>query len=206
MGVLISVTNSSHVLAYSGKKAADYADQYATSRNPNYDSFASDCTNFVSQCVYSGGIVPSDDSKEDFGVNAETTKWYHGKYTRWVGVGKAKYKWTDWKVSTTWCRVQGSSSTKGYGFHQYMKNTEAVPVYASKDINLIIENSKKGDVIQVQKAGEAKSHSVIVTKATKKDLTLAYHSNDKKDISFKDFHESYVDYEPTYYVLQFHEK
>jgi Putative amidase domain len=45
---------------YSGAKAAAYANTYWSSYNPGYPSFANqggDCTNFVSQALYAGGIA-----------------------------------------------------------------------------------------------------------------------------------------------------
>ena len=47
--------------AYNRSKAASYARTYAMSYNPNYPNYGypngnGDCTNFVSQCVYDGGM------------------------------------------------------------------------------------------------------------------------------------------------------
>ena len=42
---------------YSPDKAIAYADKWATSRNPNYRQYPGvDCCNFVSQCLYAGGM------------------------------------------------------------------------------------------------------------------------------------------------------
>ncbi len=45
---------------YSRQKAVDYALKWALFRNPQYYSFdkiGGDCTNFVSQCLFHGGIM-----------------------------------------------------------------------------------------------------------------------------------------------------
>jgi hypothetical protein len=45
------------VSSYNRKKAVDYADKWALSRNPRYLDFSElggDCTNFCSQCLYAG--------------------------------------------------------------------------------------------------------------------------------------------------------
>ena len=45
---------------YDRKKAVEYANRWALSRNPAYYDFSGlggDCTNFVSQCLYAGGGV-----------------------------------------------------------------------------------------------------------------------------------------------------
>lgn len=53
---------SSVTRAYSGynsSAAVTYAHRWAKDRNLDYISFPSDCTNFVSQCAYEGGKIPS---------------------------------------------------------------------------------------------------------------------------------------------------
>ncbi len=49
-------TTSNTNTVYNASNAANYAKQYANSYNPNYPVFGADCTNFVSQCVYEGGM------------------------------------------------------------------------------------------------------------------------------------------------------
>ena len=44
---------------YNRQKAVEYAQKWALARNPhfyNFDSMEGDCTNFVSQCLYAGGL------------------------------------------------------------------------------------------------------------------------------------------------------
>ncbi|MFD2370320.1 amidase domain-containing protein [Brevibacillus sp. GCM10020057] len=41
---------------YNRKSAVAYAMQYWNSHNPLYPRFTDDCTNFISQCLYAGGI------------------------------------------------------------------------------------------------------------------------------------------------------
>ncbi|MDA8206225.1 MAG: amidase domain-containing protein [Thermaerobacter sp.] len=42
--------------SYNGGAAATYADTYWSNYNSNYPSFIDDCTNFVSQSLYAGGL------------------------------------------------------------------------------------------------------------------------------------------------------
>ena len=47
-------------LDYDRKKAVDYAYKWAYNRNPNFynfDKIGGDCTNFISQCIYSANNV-----------------------------------------------------------------------------------------------------------------------------------------------------
>ncbi|PKM45996.1 MAG: hypothetical protein CVV03_05835 [Firmicutes bacterium HGW-Firmicutes-8] len=41
--------------SYSASKAISYAEKYVLNYNPAYKYYYSDCTNFVSQCLYAGG-------------------------------------------------------------------------------------------------------------------------------------------------------
>ncbi|HZT85456.1 MAG TPA: amidase domain-containing protein, partial [Gaiellaceae bacterium] len=59
MLTLLSLAFASAAFAYDGAAAAGYADTYWQSFNPAWPSFANsggDCTNFVSQALYAGGI------------------------------------------------------------------------------------------------------------------------------------------------------
>jgi hypothetical protein len=60
------LTVYSPALAYSGPRAASYADQYANTFNGSFPQFSDDCTNFVSQAVNYGGYsmhpTPNDQS------------------------------------------------------------------------------------------------------------------------------------------------
>lgn len=58
---------------YNASSAVSYALKWALSRNPNYKNYdPNDCTNFVSQCVYAGGIPGS-------------STWY-SRSTAWINV------------------------------------------------------------------------------------------------------------------------
>ena len=43
-------------IAYNRLRAVQYAETWWNSFNPNYPQFTDDCTNFISQCLYAGGI------------------------------------------------------------------------------------------------------------------------------------------------------
>ena len=47
---------------YDWQKAVAYADTWGgTNRNPDYNSYSADCANFVSQCLYAGGLTTGSD-------------------------------------------------------------------------------------------------------------------------------------------------
>jgi len=68
---------------YNPRKAVEYSEQYWNTANSVYPHFNDDCTNFISQCLYAGGI-PMLFSKE------KTKGW-------WIRTGKGNewsYSWT----------------------------------------------------------------------------------------------------------------
>ncbi len=61
---------------YNVDAAVAYADKWATSRNPQYKAYPGvDCSNFVSQCLYAGGMP-------------KNSKWYPASYA-WINVSGA---------------------------------------------------------------------------------------------------------------------
>lgn len=68
---------------YSRQKAIEYAYKWWNGRNPeyfNFDNYGGDCTNFISQCLYYGGI----------GMNYSHNGWYYtspsSRSPSWTGV------------------------------------------------------------------------------------------------------------------------
>ncbi|GAB7387426.1 amidase domain-containing protein [Bacillaceae bacterium] len=59
--------------AYNRVQAVRYAEAYWNSYNPNFRVFDVDCTNYVSQCLYAGGIPMDFTGRRDKGW------WYRGK-------------------------------------------------------------------------------------------------------------------------------
>src|SRR5262252_5579825 len=87
---------SSAAFAYNGAAAAAYADTYWQNYNPAWPSFANsggDCTNFVSQALYAGGINmrPSPTFTGD-------AAWYMVK------------KRSRWSYATPWVNAQHQSN------------------------------------------------------------------------------------------------
>ncbi len=71
------------IIEYDRKKVKEYAKKWAYQRNPayyNYDAIGGDCTNFVSQCIFSGCKT----------MNYNKNGWYYNsandKSPSWTGV------------------------------------------------------------------------------------------------------------------------
>lgn len=90
-------TTSNTNTAYNGGDAASYAKQYANSYNPDYPVFGEDCTNFVSQCVYDGGmpmlVGDTDAHWYIYNVNERSPSWAGADYfmRHWTKVRSSGY-------------------------------------------------------------------------------------------------------------------
>lgn len=204
ISVVTTTTATVANAAYDGEKAARYAKKYASTPgsesgyNSYYKAYDADCTNFASQCLRDGGLIPTSSSSKAFGTNNETSAWYHDQYIRWDTLFGIKYnERKDWKVSTTWVRVSNTGS--GKGLFQYLTSTKKFTYIAAKSIDDVVKYAEVGDIIQCAKSGEAKSHSVIVTSTKDKDIGVTYHTTNRKDVSFKSY--LYPNYQ-TFYIIK----
>lgn len=190
---IMSTATAVSSFAYNGNNAAYYANKYATSPNSYYRYFeGGDCTNFVSQCLRNGGLATTDTKNKSLGINNESSSWYHQKYH----VKKYLFDWCyseydDWKISTTWIRVSHEKKG-GAGLYQYLSAKSNVEKTKTTDVSKIISKAKVGDVIQLASSTNALAgHSIIVTSKSKNDLKVAYHTSNKKNVSFKSMAKNY---------------
>ncbi len=65
-----------------------------------------------------------------------------------------------------------------------MTNTKGYTVIVAQSPEEAVKYASVGDVIQCAKSGAAKSHSVLVTSKTSKDLGVTYHTNNRDNVSF----------------------
>lgn len=66
-----------HRFVYDREAACQYADLWWDYPNPEYIHFKVDCTNYVSQCLYAGGVPM------DYTNSRESGWWYRGKNDQW---------------------------------------------------------------------------------------------------------------------------
>ena len=119
--------------------AMEWVDPLAVKRNPDwflYDGYGGNCNNFISQCLYAGGI-PMD----------------------WDGY--AQWKWFDDEVDT-WNQPSGRSPAWAgvEEFYNYAENNSGFGLAAEVHSNLYA--GEPGDVLQYGATGEWR-HSVIIT-------------------------------------------
>lgn len=160
----------------------EYAEKFALAPKDKrifYTAGDSDCTNFVSQCIWAslGGYDPRDMDttisnikKQEFMV---TGVWYGSQYG-------GSMPWEN--VTSLWDFITNNNKTgpkaKGYNNDK--------PYY-----NLSMDTIALGDVIQVKKDGDLRySHSAYVTAITYekgvKQIYISQHSYDKLNRSLED--------------------
>src|SRR3989338_1995354 len=160
---------------YNRGAAARYALEWSKKdgkrRNPNYPDFnTSDCTNFVSQAVFTGGVPQrgggscgSENSSDEGYVNRSD----------WWCVGSMR----DWAWSNSWSVV--------YPFRAYMTSKGYANAWlyprTSDYINQLVYDGYEGDVIQLRAQGTS-YHTMIVTSWywnnwNSGDLYVTYHSS-----------------------------
>jgi hypothetical protein len=127
--VVLSAATASAAVAYDRASAATYADTYWQSYNPAWPSFAKkggDCTNFVSQALYAGGIAmrPSP-------LYAGDAAWY-----------MLQSKGRRWSNSLSWINVQSQRA-----FLQSLGATEVASYYGVAPGALVASNAAQGDVV-----------------------------------------------------------
>lgn len=112
------------VYAYSGSAAIAYADKYALNPNwPAYRTMDKDCSNFVSQCLYAGGLSQNDRWFYGLGIVAGM-----GYSTSWsvaddlknylkndLGATKLVSKWTKTGYGNSYAYVNNSNNLVGDG-------------------------------------------------------------------------------------------
>lgn len=121
-----------YAMKWVGKtEAIRNSDQWTT-----YDYYGGNCNNFVSQCIYAGGI-PMDTLGDYiwkwYGDTPDSTNAKEGRSPSWTGVGR---------------------------FYDYCQNNEGYGM--STDVGHNLYSGNKGDVI-IMGSGEDWSHVVLVT-------------------------------------------
>ena len=124
-----SSANASASAGYSGAAAAAYADTYWQNYNTAWPSFANsggDCTNFVSQALYAGGIV------------MRTSPPYSGSAAWYMLKNKRR-----WSYSPTWINAQDNSAF----LLQLPGVTQVASVYGAAPGQLVADGASQGDVV-----------------------------------------------------------
>lgn len=154
--------------SYSATKAVAYARKWAESRNSTYKSYSKDCTNYVSQCVYAGGISMRKPSTIKHGTTSTTSYWFSKKHKFTGTTGRVTY---EYDITTSWMRV--SDFFKYAGSH-------GAKIISCSTLSKLQNQAKPGDIVQLKKSGSW-HHSIIITGGSKGSRTYCGHSKNRKD-------------------------
>lgn len=157
-------TTSNTNTVYNRSDAAEYAQDYAKSYNPNYPNYnnmGGDCTNFVSQCVYDGGMPMR--------VGSTDAYWYYnssGRSPSWAGADYFMRHWTKVRSSSYYGRAY---EVRIYTPDYIINNKSAFGSFLSI-----------GDIVQVLDGSNSEAaHSIIVSQKTNNtSIKYCAHTND----------------------------
>lgn len=163
--------------AYDGQAAANYAMRWYKARNPNYESFGNDCTNFVSQAMKAGGM----------------------KFMRSGGVddpspGAPAYLDHFKKGDGSWWSARLPNQANGWFFHwtkswtladvsrtRMLDHGVGVAMSATGHLrpgDVVYYQFPKGDYPDLTPATQDWTHTSIVTRITKNGPRVAQHTSD----------------------------
>lgn len=134
VGALIAVSLPSTDLAasgYNGAAAAAYADTYWQTYNSAWPSFANsggDCTNFVSQALYAGGMA------------MRLSPQYSGN-AAWYMVKSGKHRWS---YALPWINAQDNSI---FALEHLPGVTQVASYYGVAPGQTVPDNATQGDIV-----------------------------------------------------------
>lgn len=125
---------------YDRKSAVQYAKKWALSRNPayqDYENWGGDCTNYISQCLYFGGIP------FDHVGNNILKQWY------WYNNNNRTPSWTGAEPFYKYLITNNSQETQNFG------------IYATETS---YNDLQPGDIVQLLNEDNLAYHNMIITK------------------------------------------
>ncbi|KGE19472.1 amidase domain-containing protein [Paenibacillus wynnii] len=162
---LLGGISGNREVLYNRQAAAAYADRWWQEGNPEFETFAVDCTNYVSQCLFAGGAPINYTGKR------ETGWWYKG-YT-----GKQEWWSFSWTVSDSLQRYLSTGRSNGL---------RAEVVERPEQLML-------GDVIQYDWDGNGQyQHSTIVTALDAGGMPLVNAHTVSSRHRYWDYRDSYA--------------
>lgn len=124
-------STASAASGYNGAAAAAYADTYWQNYNSAWPSFANsggDCTNFVSQALYAGGLAMR--SAPTYSGNAA-----------WYMVKNSKHRWS---YAVPWVNAQSNSI---FALQHVPGVTQVASYYGAAPGQIVADNAAQGDIV-----------------------------------------------------------
>ena len=150
---------------YNASAAAAYGIKYGERLSENYPTHAPyDCTNFVSQAVYAGGINMNIPSSHTNGVTSTTVYWYCLKPSIPVN---------PWHETTSWINVDD--------FYSYMIYQVGASKITCNTLDDVQNTARIGDIVQFRNDDGNWHHSIIITGGSKGNLLFSGHSKNRSN-------------------------
>lgn len=155
--------------SYNPEKAIEYSYRYIEARNPDFPPFENNCTTYVSQCLFAGGLEMDGDNVtflEKTKVVSTSRKWFSYVHDN------DPYQPLAYYVS--------SSFTKDSDFVEYWKNCADIHTSSiennQENFDNLLNYAKVGDVIFLH--GDT-IHSALIVKKDEKDIYYNGNSNNR---------------------------
>jgi hypothetical protein len=171
--LLSNNSDVSRSIHYNRQLAVNYANDWWNKAHPNYEHFDVDCTNFVSQCIFAGGVPMNYTGKRESGW------WYRG-YEH----GRERWSFS-WSIANSLQHHMQSSRT----------GLRAQTVDSARKLSI-------ADIISYDWDGDTRyQHSAIVTGFDSSGEPLVNaHTNDSRN-RYWDYRDSYAWTERTRYTF-----
>ena len=163
---------------YNRTQAAAYANQYGENANSAYRKLGEDCTNFISQCLYAGGMSMigkplTSTEANDRARRTNVSNWYYA--SSYVNIV------SDTGISHTWSLASNSMYHWGYRNGEIGRGFEFVNFSTSEDVKsdyqALLQNLKPGDLLyQRAKGVTGSNHAAIITRVESYEIYYAEHS------------------------------
>ena len=153
----------------------------ANMRNTEYYSYSANCANFVSQCLFNGGIPMNEEWHSYKEFNLE-------KHLRDIRSIISSNYWYDWDITEAWRLAQQQYdyfSDKDNGFI----NGEVIRISNVDEIsNVIKENDIKiGDLLYWSSdSGESVHHATMISRINNDDILFTGNTSSQFDASLKE--------------------
>ncbi len=161
-------------------------------RNPEYYSYSNNCANFVSQCLYSGGITMNEDwhSYKEFNTN---------KHLLDIRSTVSSNYWYDWDITGAWRLAKEQYNFFSDPDNGYI-NGDVIEIKNVDDIPHILDNYdiQKGDLLYWSHGDEDDiSHASMISNI--KDNMILYTANTRSRFDYR-VDKSFASYSAIYIV------
>lgn len=163
---------------YIRKDAVKYANKHYENYNRNYPNFSDDpgeggdCTNFISQCLYAGGMKWVEKSR------------YYDRAENWWCKKGATDRDGDSRITLTWKLATGFKNHWKTRSAKYSSNTV---LSMKRQWSDWLDELKLGDVIQLANSSGSPYHTMIISGYASGDFKLAAHTKDTNSALFRGY-------------------